>query len=441
MGGHGGALDRLFGLTPRGANLRTEIIAGATTFITAAYLVVVIPQTLASAGVDLAAVTVTTIGVFVCATLAMAFYAKFPFVVGPGIGGAAIVATTLALTEGVPWQTGLGIACWSGVAFLLLTLLGLREVVVRVVPVPIKVALSASLGIFIVTLGFRNAGLIVANPKINALTLGNFGSHGAIVALAGLAVVVALHVRKIPGAILLGIVVSTLLGVPLGVTKLPSSLFGLPHSIAPVLFQLDLVSALKPAYFPYLFAFFAAEFFSTMGTTLAVAGEAGLLDKQGNLPGINGPFLVDSCAATIAPMFGVPAPTALIESAAGVEAGGRTGLTSVVTAGCFLLMLVFAPLILAIPREATSPALVLVGLSMFSNLRKINLEHFADAAPPLMTVLLTLYSNNFGTGIAAGILSYVAVQALAGKGRQVPLGLYLIAVPLLYFFITVATRH
>ncbi len=439
--GAGAAIDRLFRLTERGTSPRTEFIAGVTTFVTAAYLTVVIPSTLATAGVDIAAATTTTILVFVLATLFMAFYARLPFVVGPGLGPPAIIAGTLALTEGVRWQTGMAIAFWSGVLFLLLTLAGLREVVIRVIPAEIKVALSAALGIFIVTLGFRNAGLVVANPRANALTLGNFAAHGATVALVGLAVVVALHIRKFPGAILLGMVAATLVGIPLGVTKVPASFLAWPASIRAVTWQLDFWGALRPDLFPYLFAFFASEFFSTMGTTLALAGEANLLDEHGNMPGINGPFVVDSTAATIGPMAGVPGATALIESAAGVEAGGRTGLTSVFTAACFFLTLFIAPLILMIPREATSAALILVGLSMFSNLRKIDLQDFGAALPALLAVLMTLFANNFGAGIAAGILSYVAAQVLAGKARQVSLALYLLTIPLLYFFWVLATKH
>jgi AGZA family xanthine/uracil permease-like MFS transporter len=435
------ALDRLFRLTERGATPRTEFIAGLTTFVTAAYLTVVIPSTMATAGVDIAAETTATILIFVAATLGMAFYARLPFVVGPGLGAPAIIAGTLALTEGVRWQTGLAVAFWGGVLFLVLTLLGLREVVTRVVPAEIKVALSASLGIFIVTLGFRNAGLVVANARTNAFALGDFSAPGALVALTGLLVVVGLHIRRVPGAILLGMVAATLAGIALGVTKVPSRFFAWPGSIAAVTWQLDFLAALRPTLLPFLFAFFASEFFSTMGTTLAVAGEANLLDKDGNMPGINGPFVVDSTAATIGPLVGVPGATALIESAAGVEAGGRTGLTAVFTAACFMLLLFVAPLILMVPRQATSPALILVGLSMFSNLRKIDMQDFAAALPALMAVFMTLFANNFGMGIAAGILTYVATQVLAGKGRQVSLALYLLTVPLLYFFWVMATKH
>ncbi len=436
-----GWLHRRFRLSERGTTPRTEIIAGATTFLAAAYLLVVIPSILASGGLDRAAVTTTTIMVFVAATLFMAFYANLPFIVGPGIGGSVIVATTLVLSEGVKWQIGIAIAFWSGVLFVILTLLGLREVVTRMVPVQIKLALSASIGLFIAVLGFRNAGLVLANAKTNAMMLGDFTAPGALVALIGLAIAILLHARKVPGSILWAILGATAIGIPLGVTKLPSSLLSLPHDIAPVTWQLDFLGALSPVFIPYLFAFFAAEFFSTMGTTLAVGGKAGLLDAHGNMPDINRPFVVDSIAATIGPLFGVPALTALIESAAGVEAGGRTGLTAVAAAMLFLLALIFVPVALMIPAQATAPALILIGLSMFSGLKKVDLEDFTDGLPAILMVLLTVLSNSFGTGIAGGLLAYVLIKLLAGKGRDVSIGMYVLALPLTYYFWTVVSRH
>lgn len=433
-------LDRRFRLAERRTSLRIEIIAGATTFLAASYLLVVIPSILASGGEDRGAVTTTTIMVFVAASLLMALYANLPFIVGPGIGGSVIVAATLALGEHVGWPIGMGIAFWSGLLFLVLTLLGLREVVTRMVPVQIKLALGASIGLFIAVLGFRNAGLVVANAKTNALMLGSFTTPGAVVALIGLAFAVALHARKIPGSILFAIIGATLVGIPLGVTKLPDGLIALPHDIMPVTLQLDLVGALSPAYLPYLFAFFAAEFFSTMGTTLAVGGKAGLLDADGNMPDINRPFVVDSIAATIGPLFGVPALTALIESAAGAEAGGRTGLTAAIAALLFAATLLLVPLALMIPNQATAPALIIIGLAMFSGIRKVDLENFTDGLPAILMVLLTVLSNSFGTGIAGGLLSYVLIKVLAGKARDVSVGMYGLALPLAYYFWTAVGR-
>jgi AGZA family xanthine/uracil permease-like MFS transporter len=436
-----GRFDSIFRLTERRTTPRVEIIAGITTFLAASYLLVVIPSILSGAGIDRGAATTTTILLFVGGTLLMAFYADLPFIVGPGIGGSVIIAVNLALTEHVPWQVGLGVAFWSGIAFFILTLSGLRNVVTRMIPVQIKLSLSASIGLFIAVLGFRNAGLVLANAKTNALMLGNFTTPGAITALAGLGIAVLLHARKVPGSILFAILGATVIGVPLGVTKLPASFFSLPHDIMPVTFKLDPLGALSPVLFPYFFAFFAAEFFSTMGTTLAVGGKAGLLDENGNMPDINKPFVVDSIAASIGPLLGIPALTALIESAAGAEAGGRTGLTALTAAVCFLLTLLLVPVALMIPVQATAPALILIGLSMFSGIRKVDLENFTEGLPAVLTVLLTLLSNSFGTGIAGGLLSYVLVKVLAGEAKQVPIGMYVLALPLAYYFWTVISPH
>ena len=252
--------------------------------------------------------------------------------------------------------------------------------------------------------------------------LGDFSRPGALVALIGLAVAIVLQARKVPGAILIAILAAAAAGVPLGVTHLPASFVSLPHSIAPIAFKLDIGSALSLAAAPYLFAFFAAEFFSTLGTALAVGAKANLLDEQGNLPNINRPFLVDSLAATLGPVFGIPALTALIESAAGVEAGGRSGLSSLAAAVLFAAMLLFVPVALAIPKEATAPALILIGLSMFATIRHTHFDDFTDALPVMSMVLLTLMSNSFGTGIAGGLLCYVLVKLLAGRWRDVSWG-------------------
>ncbi|HHR5880141.1 TPA: NCS2 family permease [Providencia alcalifaciens] len=432
----GSWLERRFALRERGSSIRTECLAGATGFLAAAYLLVVIPGLLAAGGMDKGAATTGTIIVFVLASLLMAFYANLPFIVGPGIGGSVLVGITLAGSEGIDWQIGLGIACWSGILFFLLTKFGLREVVTRSVPQSIKLGLTASIGLFVAVLGFRNAGLVLANPKTNALMLGDFLSPGALVALAGFFVAIALQARRIPGGILWAILFATLLGIPFGVTKLPESFIGMPHSVAPVLGQVDLIGALNIAFLPFLFVFFAAEFFSTMGTTLAVGGEAGLLDKEGNMPNINRPFIVDSIAAALGPMVGIPAATALIESSAAAEAGGKTGMTALAAAFMFLLMLLFTPIALMIPAQATAPALILIGLNMFSGLRKVDLANFTDGLPVLMMVMITLIANSFGTGIAGGLLFYILIKAVAGKWREIPISLWILAVPLVYYFST-----
>jgi AGZA family xanthine/uracil permease-like MFS transporter len=429
--------EALFRLRERGSSLRIEILAGITSFLAAAYLLVVIPSLLAAGGVDRGAATTVVILVLVGATVFMALYANLPFMVGPGIGGSVLVGPTMAATEHIPWQTGLGIAFWSSLFFVVLTVLGLRQVIARMVPAQIKLALGAAIGLFIAVLGFKNAGLVGVNARTNSLMLGSFATPQAMVAMSGLCFAVFLRGRRVPGAILWAILGSTLLGIPLGVTRLPASYFGIPHDISATAFQLNFLEPLSLRYFPYLFAFFASEFFSTLGTTLAVGAKAGLVDEYGNMENIGRPFVVDSVAATISPILGVPSATALVESATGAETGGRTGITALASAAMFALMLLFTPVALMVPAAATAPALILVGLSMFGALRRVDLDNFTEGLSAILMVLLTLLSNSFGTGIAGGMLFYVIIKVLAGEAKDVSIGMYVMALPLAYYFWTV----
>ena len=439
-------LERRFALAARGTTVGREAVAGLTSFLAAAYLIVVIPSLLSSGGMDRGAATTAAILVMAIGSVAMGAYANLPFIVGPGIGGSAILGVTLAQTDQIPWPIGLGIAMVSGLAFVTLTLTGARELVVRMIPPQIKLGLGASIGLFIALLGCRDAGMVAVNVKAHALGLGDFAAPGPIVALIGLGVAVALQARRVPGAILAGIAAATIAGIPLGLTTL-SGAVSLPHALTPVAFKVNILDALTLAALPYMFAFFAAEFFSTLGTTLAIGAKAGLTDPEGNLPGIERPFLVDSLAATLGPLIGIPAGTALIESAAGVEAGGRTGLTPIFAAMLFLCTLAILPLAMAIPREATAPALILIGISMLATIRNApkpidgSGNDTLDMLPAMTMVILTLISNSFGTGIAGGLLTHVIVQLLAGRIRQVPVGLLILALPLGYYFYTAATGH
>jgi len=433
-------LDRRFGLAERRTTAGREMLAGLTSFLAAAYLIVVIPSLLSTGGMDRGAATTAAILVMAFGSLAMGLYANLPFIVGPGIGGSVILGVTLAQVEHVPFATGLAIALLSGVLFLVLTLTGARELVVRMIPPQIKLGLGASIGLFIAMLGCRDAGMVTVNLKSNALALGDFSQPGPIVALIGLAVAVAMQARKIPGAVLAGIAVAALAGVPLGLTHLPPSGLSLPHALTPVALKVNLLGAFSLAALPYVFAFFAGEFFSTLGTTLAIGAKAGLTDADGNLPGIEKPFLVDSLAAALGPLIGIPAGTALVESAAGVEAGGRTGLTPATAAILFLCTLCLLPLAMAIPKQATAPALILIGISMLGTIRHLRSEAITDLLPAMAMVLLTLISNSFGVGIAGGLLVHILVQVLAGKAREIPVGLLILAIPLGYYFYTAATR-
>jgi AGZA family xanthine/uracil permease-like MFS transporter len=434
-------LDRYFGLRLRDTTLRQEAVAGLTTFLAAAYLVVVIPSLLATGGMDRAAVTTATIAMMVVGSLAMGLYANFPFVVGPGLGGSVILGVTLTQVEHIPWATGLGIAALSGLLFFVLTITGARTLVVQLVPRQIKQGLGASIGLFIAMLGCRQAGLVTVNVKTNALLLADFSQAGPVIALTGLVVILALQARRVLGSMLIGIVVAALLGLPLGVSHLPATIVALPHSLAPILGKVDFLGAFTLQALPYLFAFFAGEFFSTLGTTLAIGAKAGLTDEDGNLPRIERPFLVDSVAATVGTFVGVPALTALVESAAGAEAGGRTGLTAVCTAFFFFVTLFLTPLALVIPKEATAPALIIIGVSMMQTLRGAHGNALTDTFPAMAMVLLTLISNSFGIGIAGGIVLYVLVKIFESGFKELSPGLAALALPLAYYLYTAATAH
>ncbi|MFI6519569.1 NCS2 family permease [Spirillospora sp. NPDC050679] len=425
-------LDRFFRLSERGTSVRTEVLAGVSMFLAAAYVVVVVPGMLAGAGVPRAAATTGVIVTVVLATLFMGLYANLPFVLAPGLGGVALVAVTLIQHDQVPYPVAMGMVFWSGVAFLALTLLGVRQLVTRVIPDSVRLSIGAAIGLYIAMLGFRSAGLIEFGPK--GMKLGELGSHAGLLAIAGLVLVTALSARKVPGALLITIVALTVAAVPLGVAKLPESWFELPAGLGPVAFKVDVWGALQPHYLPFLFALFAAEFFSTTGVVLAVGERIGLANDKGELPDVNKPFLVDSVSVIGGSAMGGPSVTTYLESAAGSDSGGRTGLTSVVTGGLFAALLLLTPLATMIPQAVTAPVLIFIGLGMLRGLQKVDMSDPTDAVPAALTVACTLFWGNFGTGIAAGLTSYVLVKAVSGRFRDVHVGMWVMLPFLLYFF-------
>ena len=434
-------LGAYFDLQRRHATLGGEALAGLTSFMAAAYLIIVIPNLLAGAGMDRAALTTAVILAIAAGSIAMGLYANFPFIVGPGLGGSVILGVTLAQAENIPWPTGLGIAALSGMLFFGLTITGARSLVVRLVPRQIKQGLGASIGLFIAMLGCRQAGMVAVNAKSFALQLGDFSKGGPKIALIGLLVILLLQARGLPGAVLIGIITAALAGLSFGITQWPETLLSWPHDLSPIALQVDFSGAISLRALPYLFAFFAGEFFSTLGTTLAIGAKADLTDQDGNLPGIERPFLVDSVAASLCPGIGLPALTALVESAAGVEAGGRTGLTAIFAALFFLLTLVLTPLALAIPKEATAPALIVIGVSMLQTLRGGQGNALSDSFPVMAMVLLTLISSSFGIGIASGLVAYVLVKSFESGLKDIPLGLLILVIPMAYYLYTAASAH
>ncbi|GGJ93967.1 permease [Lentibacillus kapialis] len=433
-------LDKFFKLSDHNSNVQTEITAGLTVFMTMLYVLIVVPGMLEEAGMPKSPITVAVILMTGLVTIIMGLYSNRPFALAPGLGSVAFLSVTLVVAEGIPWQTATGMVFISGILFILFTVFGLRQLIVRLIPSAIKLSIGAGVGLFIALIGFRNAGLVVASEDANSLQLGDIGSSSAVLALIGFFIMSVLLARNVRGHLLIGIAAVTIIGIPMGVTQLPDSIFSLPESPGPVLFQLDILEAFNITYIPFLLAFFVPDFFSSLGTMLGVAGKGNMLDKNGNLPHIDRPFLVDAGGTTVGSLFSVPVMTTYVESATGVEAGGRTGLTAVTTGFLFLLTLFITPLILIIPTEATAPALILVGLTMLASVQNINFADTTESLPAFMTVVVTIFTFNFGTGIAAGIIIYVVVKSLSGRYKEVHPGLYILLIPLVIYFVTLAQQ-
>lgn len=431
-------MERFFKLSDYNTNVRQEIIGGLTTFTTMLYVFAVIPSMLEEAGIPQGAVTTAIILMAGLTTIAMGLFSNRPFALAPGLGSVAFLSVTLALSEGIPWQIGMGMVFISGILFVLLTVLGLRKIVVNLMPQSIKLPIGAGIGLYIALIGFRNGNLVAADESSVALILGDIGSPEAILTIIGFVIMSVLLALKIRGHLLIGIVITTIIGIPMGITELPSSFFSMPESIAPIAMELDIKGALKLAYFPFILAFFIPDFFSSLGTMLGVAEKGKMLDKNGNLPNIDRPFLVDAGGTVIGSFLSLPVITTYVESASGVEAGGRTGLTSVTTGFLFLLMLLITPLIILVPTEATAPALILVGISMLSAVKNINFEDTTESLPAIITIVFTIFTFNFGNGIAAGIITYVFIKALSGRYKEIHPGLYVLVIPLIIYFITLA---
>lgn len=424
-------LNKLFKLDQLKTNVRTEFIAGLTTFITMAYIIIVHPSLMKAAGMPIGPVTVMTILSAAIFSILMGLYANRPFAVAPAMGGNAFFAYTIVASGAASWQTGIGMVFIAGVVFLLLTLLGIRETIAKVLPKSVKSAMAAAVGIYIIGLGLSNAGIIV--PTKTNLGLASLHNPTVLLAFIGLAVTLALMSLRVRGAVFFGILITTVIGIPMGITKMPTSFISLPPDPSPILFQMDWLGALKWAYFPLIFTFFTGEFFSTMGTVLGVGGKAKLLDENGNLPDIQKPFLVDSVAMVGGSAMGMTTVTAYIESASGVEVGGRSGLTAVSTGLIFLVALFLTPIFMSIPSAATAPALIAIGLSMLQALKNIDLDNLDESLSGLITILMTAFTFSIANGIVFGILSYLVIKILTGKIKQIPIGLYILCLPLFYY--------
>ena len=419
-------LDRIFELQKYGTNLRRELIAGLTTFAAMAYILAVNPAILSQAGIDRGALITATALASALMTLVMALATNYPIALAPGMGLNAFFAFGICLGAKIPWQAALGLVFYSGVVFLILTLTGIRRKLIESIPHELKMAITCGIGLFIAFIGLKGAGIISANPA-TFVSLGDIRQPGPMMALAGIIVAAVLVWRKVPGAIILTVLGLTALGFVLKtgdgktVTAIPESFISAPASLAPTFLKLDL------SYFwnnwrvclPLLVALLFVDLFDNMGTLIGVCQRAGLLDKDGNLPKIGRALTADATAAMIGSTFGTSTVTSYIESAAGVEAGGRTGLTAVATSICFLLALFLSPLIAVIPAAATAPALVIVGVFMMQSITELDLKDFAKAVPAVVTMLAMPLTFSIAEGIALGFVVYVFFMLGIGRGREV----------------------
>ncbi len=427
-------LEKVFKISERKTTVKTEIFAGITTFMTMAYILVVQSSMMEAAGMDKGAMMVVTALLAAAFSIFMGVYANLPFALSAGMGSNAVMAYTLVGGGICTWQTALGMTFISGMVFLLLTVFGLRDLIVKSIPKTIKIAIGTAVGFYIAQLGFSNGHLM--NLSSGSIKMGDVTDPATLLTIIGLIIAIVLTVKKVKGAILISIIATTVVGIFMNLVTVPSSFFNLvPPSISPVAFKLDIMGALKLSLFPYMFSFFIGDFFSTLGTVLGVSSKAGLLDENGDLPEIKKPFLVDAIGTVVGSIFGSTVLTTFIESAAGVEEGGRTGLTAVSTGICFLLTIFIAPLALMIPTEATAPALILVGVSMLSSIKDINLEDATDSIVAFLTIMFTIFAGGLGNGISVGIISYVALKLFTGKIKDLNIGIIVLAIPLILNYI------
>ncbi len=421
-------LEKFFKLKENNTDVKTEIIAGITTFMTMAYILAVNPGILSSTGMDKNAVFTATALSALVATLVMALWARLPFALAPGMGLNAFFAFTVVIGMGYSWEFALTAVFLEGIIFLALTAFNVRELIVNAIPINLKHAISAGIGLFIAFIGLQNAGIIVKSDA-TMVTLGSLGVHTVWVAAIGLILTGVLLALKVKGALLIGIFVSALIGIPLGVTILPEGhLISLPPSITPIAFKFDFSQVLTPDMAIVLLTFLFVDMFDTVGTLVGVASKANMIDKEGKLPRVKQALFADAVGTTVGAMVGTSTVTTYVESASGVAEGGRTGLTSLTTALLFAIALFLAPLFLMVPASATAPALILVGSFMMSPILKIDFNDYTESIPVFLTIIVMPLSYSIAEGIVFGMVSFVALKLFSGRFKEISLVMYILAV-------------
>lgn len=422
-------LTKAFGFDPSKHSVRTEILAGLTTFLTMAYILAVNPgifSALSSQGMPTASVFTATALAAIVGTLVMSLYARKPFGLAPGMGLNAFFVYTVCLGMGFTWQMALTAIFLEGIIFILLTATNVRKMIVDAIPMNLKRAIGAGIGLYIAFIGLKSAGIIVSS-EATSVTLGNLGDKTVILALAGLVITSLLVILRVRGGMLLGIIATTLIGIPMGVTSY-GGIVSTPPSISPIFCQFEWAKIISWDMLVVVFTFLFIDMFDTIGTVVGVSVKSGMVDEKGNVDGINRILMADSVATVAGSMFGTSTTTTYIESASGVSEGGRTGLTSFVIAACFAVALFFSPLFLAIPGAATGPVLFIVGVMMMSPVVHIDWNDFSESIPAFVTMLLMPLAYSISDGIMLGMISYVLLNALTGRCKKISVMMWVLAV-------------
>jgi AGZA family xanthine/uracil permease-like MFS transporter len=421
-------LQKIFGFNKQTMNLRTEIIAGITTFLTMSYILAVNPAMLSTTGMDKGAIFTATALAAAIATLLLACMAKLPFAQAPGMGLNAFFAFTLVQGMGYSWETALAAMSVEGLIFILITLLNVREIILNSIPVNLRHAISAGIGMFIAFIGLKNAGIIESNPS-TFVALGHF-TPISLLAIFGILLSAVLLIKKVKGALFYSILLCTIAGIPLGVTEIPENFIpvSMPHSIAPTFCKFDFEGFFTLDMAIIIFTLLFMNIFDTLGTLVGLATKTGIMDKNGHIPHVKEAMMSDAIGTTISSMLGSSTVTTYVESASGIAEGGRSGVTSLITGLLFILALFFAPVFLLIPGAATTGAFVLVGVFMMDSIGKINLSDISEALPAFVTIIMMVLTYSIANGIILGLLCYVLLKLFSGRHKQITLTMYILAI-------------
>lgn len=420
-------LKKLFGFDPAKTTVRTEIVAGVTTFLTMSYILAVNPAMFGELdGMPIGSVFTSTALAAIVGCLAMAFIGKLPFGLAPGMGLNAFFVYSVCMGMGYSWQFALTAVLIEGLIFIVLTLTNVREAIVDAIPMSLRNAIGAGIGLFIAFIGLKSAGVVVADGA-TLVALGDITSGSALLAFIGLIITGFLYARNVPGAILLGIIITMLIGIPLGVTEF-KGVVSVPESISPIFCQFEFDKIFSVDMLVVVFTFFFIDMFDTVGTLVGVCTKAKMIDEKGNIHRVKQAFMADSIATTVGAILGTSTTTTYVESAAGVAQGGRSGLTALVVGGCFVVALFFSPLFLSIPSAATAPALIIVGLLMMEQAKNIPYDDFSESIPAFVCMIMMPLTYSISNGILIGMITYVLMNMICGKFKKLSPAIYILAV-------------